>query len=102
MIRFHRMSILQTSAVNLAVFGNCHPTLATFNHAGSRTRGAQRMIKLIGGDGAKITDQGGGDGLSTNVDMSTAPRGQRVDINLYLFYIYLSLSSLSLFFSCPR
>jgi hypothetical protein len=32
-IRFHRMSILQTSAVNLAVFGHCHPTLATFNHA---------------------------------------------------------------------
>ena len=27
------MSILQTGAVNLAVFGHCHPTLATFNHA---------------------------------------------------------------------
>ena len=33
MIWFHRMSILQTSAVNLAVFGHCHPTLATLNHA---------------------------------------------------------------------
>lgn len=27
------MSILQTSAVNHAGFGHCHPTLATFNHA---------------------------------------------------------------------
>ena len=48
-IRFHRMSILQTSTVNLAVFGHCHPTLATFNHADwlADPRGARRMIKEL-------------------------------------------------------
>jgi hypothetical protein len=47
MIWFHWMSILETSAVNLAVFGHCHPTLATFNHADWLTDNAQRMIKEL-------------------------------------------------------